>query len=267
MHSGAADHRDTFWPTIASLVVVGWIGGLAASLITNAALARRTGLLDPRSPVAYLVISAAVAGLVGALLLPRVLAGISGRSITLRTAFGAVFAGRLAGLCAELAIVALTRSGQGGRQLGLLWIVPLLVQVAVSFKVLGGALERAAAPREVDRSLERWLEAASGARQDVPTPIDVYATALADAGRDVDAAMNVVGIADPVLLERLEARADRLAELDPPEPDARPAQAKLVRGLRAVEQDLRERRRLYGSESVATVRDALAEMRALGLSA
>jgi hypothetical protein len=48
---------------------------------------------------------------------------------------------------------------------------------------------------------------------------------------------------------------------------ARPAQAMLVRGLRGLERDLRERRRPAGSEGAGTVEAAFAELRPLGLAA
>lgn len=266
MLSAGRPAHDSPWATVASLIAAGWIGGIGASFLTNALAAGDVGLLDARtSAIGYLALSSFVAATVTALLLPNVLLAIAGRRLAQGRAFAVVFAGAGAGLLVQVALLKLTSNGASAGS-GLLWIAPLAVQLFVSYTLLSDTLERTEGPAEVDRAVEEWLEQARSAAEPT-TDREAYARALAETRSEVDEVLAGWRLADPALLERLEARADRIAELDPPVEAARPAQAMLVRGLRGLERDLRERRPPAGSEGAGTVAAAFAELRALGLAA
>jgi hypothetical protein len=267
MRSAASHTRDPFWPTIASLVAAGWVGGVVASVVTNAALVGTFGLDRGSSVVNSLVVMAALAGCVSSLLLPGILSAVAGARVSLRRAFGAVFAGEAAALCVQLALVALTESEPIPGVFGVLWFVPLAAHVYVSYTLLADSVERATASTEIYSTVRRWLDEAASDSAPQPGRREAYAKALAATRSEVDEAVSSWWGADPTLAERLEARADRIAELDPPDEIGRAAQAMLVRGLRRLEHDLRARRSLAGSEGVEMVEAAFTELRALGLAA
>jgi len=265
LSAGGRTHESP-WATVASLIAAGWIGGIAASFLTNALAAGDVGLLDARtSAVGYLALSSFFAATVTSLLLPNMLLAIAGRRLARGRAFGVVVAGAGAGFCAQLAVSKLTSNAALAGS-GVLWIVPLAVQLFVSYTLLSDTLERGEGPAEVTRAVEDWLEQA---RSEVgpTTDREAYALALSETRREVDEALAAWRLADAAMLERLEARADRIAELDPPDEAARPAQVMLVRGLRSLERDLRARRPPAAAGGAGTVDAAFAELRALGLAA
>jgi hypothetical protein len=258
---------DSFsWPIFLALLGASWVASYVTLLIPNAAAAAGSGT----TAVAVLAaIQALVAALVGAAVLPHILRAISELDVTFGNAAAALFLGSVVSSVVSHALLDTRPTGAGL----FASLLPTLAGTAVAYFLL------------TTYATERRLATVSKPVAWVP-PRDTaagYETAIRETQLDVERLCDQVADAPPTELPSrvneglltLEVRADRIAELTPPRPEAQPAQAKLVRGLRALADELvalarraqtaHAARELEASSALRTIADALDELGQLGV--
>jgi hypothetical protein len=212
------------WSVFLALLAANYV----ASYVSYAVLAAASGAAVTGGETTVILLNGTVGALVGGIVIPHVLRMISDLHISFANAAVALFAGSMVGAARELVIGSpVSASPATG-------LVPSLAATATSYLLL---LTYVSEPAPSAPRVSSWVPPASdGSYEEVIRETQFEVERLCD--RVAEAAPIDVAsrVQDGVVT--LELRADRVAELVPPDPNAQAAQAKLVRGLRALIDEL-----------------------------
>jgi hypothetical protein len=232
--------QPPLWPSVGALLIAGWVGGIATTLLSApllGAAAVGRALSSPGDVTVTWLLPALAGALVASTVLPRILRAFCEFELGLGSALVVTLGSSLAGLATSgfLSTLVLT-SGAVVPVSATLFLLPQIVSLAVGYQLLQLLARPALVLGQADGAgldrLEREPEAT-----DVPTD---WGRLLAEVRTEVAQTTSVLAQVDPTdvagivadALVNLEALADRVDEAQAPGASARQPQLALAAGIR-----------------------------------
>jgi hypothetical protein len=242
----ASTRQLPLWPSVGALLISGWIGGIASSMLWAPFLGARgaTSILAPHGAFAAAwLVPAAAGALVAAAILPRVLSSLCGYELGFGSAFLVTLGGSLFGRAAGMSLTAMLvrhRAAAAVPASTAFFVVPEIVSLAVGYQLLKWLAYPAPGTARDAGPVLAWTQPEQSSEA---TPAGEWGTLLAHVRAEVASTLTALARAESGdvpgevgdALPRLEALGDRVEDARPPTPAAHRAQLELVTGIRRLQ--------------------------------
>jgi hypothetical protein len=244
----ASTSQPPLWPSIGALLLAGWLGGIASTILWAPLLGvtRFGGVFSPGAASATWLAPTLAGALVASVLLPRLLRAFCEFELTLGSAVVVTLGRGLAGFAAST-FLAVSPSGGVATRSVTLFLLPEIVSLAVGYQLLKRLAEPVPRFARDNSVARRWL----GRQEPIPshvapaphTPTAEWGRLLAAVRIEIAQTISVLEQAEHTAvpaavaeaLPGLEALADRVEKAPPPEEAGRSAQRDLVTGIRLLQ--------------------------------
>ena len=237
----ASTSPPPLWPSVAALVLSGWVGGIVATILWVPLLgATRFGsVLAPRTLTGTWLAPTLAGALVASALLPWLLRSFSGFELSLGSAF-VVTLGRNLAAFAAAAFLTVALRGVVMPTAATLFVLPEILSLVAGYQLLKHLAEPVPKLARDDVIASRWLEqqpdpaeAATGGWGSLVAAVRIEVAQTISILERTDHTAVPAAVAEA--LPRLEALADRVEDAAPPSTGVRAAQVDLVAGIRGLQ--------------------------------
>jgi hypothetical protein len=241
----ASTSQPPLWPSVAALLISGWLGGIVATILWAPLLGvMRFGNVFAPGVVTATWLAPTLAGaLVASALLPRFLRAFCEFELGLGSAFVVTLGRSLAGFAAST-FLPVSLHGAVMPTSATLFLLPEIVSLVVGYQLLKRLAQPVPKLARGDLVAQRWLEqqepgpahAASGEWDGLLAAVRIEVAQTISLLEQAEHTAVPAAVAEA--LPGLEALADRIEEAPPPSAAGHAAQLDLVAGIRRLQGDL-----------------------------